>query len=526
MRKLSKLSWSAVLVASGLAVLVALVAVALLRAPPTARALDVAPVGELRMVVGTPDGVLVLGERAGYRVDASLAATPLVYPKLPQASGAAEPIHLAEIQSSAWKHGKLALTARVYVNDPDKLEALVMLVDGTRVDRVYTRSLDTKRAHVSNVLAIEPELDDPKDALFAVYAQEDGSVYRLAFSRGFAKDEDDARQRLDPEFWPDSVERIVWQAGEGPIFLCADRKRTLDEDTAPLVPTTPLDLFGYQRPRPVIPPAEKDVIARVIQNDALAPYAGAPALGGKRAVTAGGRVVASLAEPDSMLAVPMAGRWLLIGREHGARLMLDGSGARVDRVPRLATLRRLAEDPSPAWLALAGLLVGALVALFALLARALSQNDLARVVAPERAEPGARGVFFGTLHVPEGVMIEEGARGHLEIPAGCRVRLGAVDVDLGAGLTRADTPSTVPLIDGDAVFLIGKLDSDAGGPHRSSGRLKLTADGRHHAIGRGVENDYAHRISAGRNQHVLRIALINIALEIALLARFAYDVFL
>src|SRR5581483_4286458 len=268
-------------------------------------------------------------------------------------------------------------------------------------------------------------------------------------------------------------------------------------------------------------------LLRVVDGDRLSAPANPPKLEGGRDARLDGRVLASLAPRDSFWLVPLGARWLALAHDSPQALIVDASGARVDRVSRARTIAALTDEPSPAWLAVIGALALALIALGLVTGHALAARDLGAAAEAERVEPGARGVFFGTLRVPEGALLETDARGHVQVASGCRVRVANADVELGPGLERGDAAIDVPLIDGDQVFVIGRVEGDAegGGPWRGSGRLRLVADGKRLAIGRGGAGDFAERVAASRNRRVLRLGLAALALEIVLVARFAFAVF-
>jgi hypothetical protein len=480
----SRRAWAASALALALTALAAAAAVKLLRKPPAATQLAY-HYGERRLVSGGKD-VLVIRQREAYRIDASLHVTRLQWPG---------ELVLDEVQSAAEKDGLLALTGKAHDHDPDKTFPVVLLADGAQLARIYRPGSDVIRAHVSNVLTAEPEEDEPKETRFAVYLQEDNAVYRMPF-HSVGRDADDDRHPLEVGFRANSVERIAWQKGEGPLFLCATEYRHLDEKVAPVMPTVAIDVYGNDHESPPLRP-----LPLVLLGAEPAPPPPRVEL----------TALASHLRPDAFVAAPLGSSWLFLGNDSGLDkdevLVLDGAGHRQDRVARGESLLVITDEASPLWILIFALLVMGVLSLPVLVWRVY------RAVASGKA-------LFGTLHVPEGGALETSRRGHVDIKPGTSVRVAAEDVELGPGLRRADSLIGVPLIDGDAVFLFGQVQGDDAGPWRSSGRKRLVAEGRRHHIGRGTPADYAEQMTARANGRLIQVALAVVVGMVMLLLRF------
>jgi hypothetical protein len=477
MRKVSWKAWAAASLALALAGLTAAGAVRLWRKPPAATQLGGrAPTGaERRLVAGGRD-VLVIENKRAYRIDAALHVTQLAWP--------AELI-LDEVQSAAQKDGLLALTGKAHDHDPDKTFPVVLLADQAQVARIYRPGSDVKRAHVSNVLATGPEEDEPRETRFAVYVQEDNSIYRMPFYSA-GRDAEDDRHPIQAWLRAFAVERIVWREGEGPLFLCATERRHLDEKMAPVMPTIAIDIYGHDHENPVVKPLP--LVLDADDPPDLEPWR-----------------LASRVSAGALVPAPLGQGWLWL--DDGQVFVTDGAGNRIDRVARSTSLCTLTDDASPAWILILALIAVGVLLLPILLLRA--------------ARAGAEGdALFGTLKIPEGGALETDERGHVEIKAGTCVRIDGHDVELGPGLKRADARLEVPLIDGDAVFVMGRVQGDDAGPFRGSGRKRLAAEGRRHHIGRGTVADFAEQMTARANGSVIKVAVAIAVAAVIVLLRF------
>jgi hypothetical protein len=431
---------------------------------------------ERRLVIGGASA-LVIEEGAAYRIDPSLHAAVLYWP-----TG----LRVDKIESAAIAGDAIALTAEAHDANPDKHYAAVLLVENGRVSLLWKPSANVQFAHVSNVRADGPQDGEPKETRFAVYIQEDERIYRLPIVDAH-RDADEDRTRIGSGYWADRTKRIVWRDGEGPLFVLIGRE------------IQAADLYGWSHEVPPIGPPPSVLEIR----DGALVEARAMRIGAAR----------------------------LELRDGQARLF-DAAGARLDRVGKWISLRERMNDPSPAWLIFAALVIGGLGSL---------ARSLARVV--RGGVPGD--VHFGTLHVPPGAALDTDARGHVGVSGGCsvRIRVGADglrpavplaggvepsqgstssdEVELGPGLSRADERREVPLIDGDAVFVLGRITREDAGPFRSTGRSRLVSDGGRHAIGRGTAADFAEQLGARAHRALLRGALVTLIAALALLLRFA-----
>jgi hypothetical protein len=443
------------------------------------------------MLVSGGKDVLVIGDKRAFRIDGALHVTQLSWP--------AELI-LDEIQSAAFADGKLALTGKAHDHDPDKTFPVVLLADEAQLARIYRPGSDVIRAHVSNVLSVEPMNregeDEPKETLFAVYLQEDNAVYRMPFYNA-GRDADDDRHPVEVGLRPSTVEKIVWKYGDGPLFLCATERRHLDEKQAPVMPTIAIDVYGHDHETPEVKPlppvlvGADDVLALVrtltpglmLDPQKLASHAGA------------------------MVGVPLGANILWLG--DGQAILVDAEGNRVDRVSKAASLRVVTDDASPAWILICALLSLAALSLPVFVWRALRAADVANARA-----------LFGTLRIPDGGALSTDKRGHVDISAGTHIRIDGHDVELGPGLRRADGRIDVPLIDGDSVFVLGQVQGDDAGPWRSSGRKRFVAEAGRHHIGRGTASDYAEQMTERANGAILKVAVGVMVIALVVLLRF------
>jgi hypothetical protein len=100
----------------------------------------------------------------------------------------------------------------------------------------------------------------------------------------------------------------------------------------------------------------------------------------------------------------------------------------------------------------------------------------------------------------------------------CELRAGGERLELGSGPQRFDFAAEVPLVDGDPVYVVGKIEADSdGGPWRTSQRKRLVADGPCYAIGRGGALDFERHLIARANGRLIGLALLHFALALTLL---------
>jgi hypothetical protein len=487
MRKVSSKAWFASALALGLTALLAVGARNFWGRPPVPTQIAGATCRR-QLVSGGSDSVLVVQGKRAFRIDNHLHVKQLTWP---------EGLVVDALLSAAEADGKLALTGTAHDHDPDKTFPVVLLADDEQLALIYKPKSDVKRGHVSNVLVATPEEDEPKETRFAVYVQEDNSVYRMPFYSA-GRDADDDRHPIEVGLRAGSVERIVWREGEGPLFLCATERRHLDEKQAPIMPTVAIDIYGNDHESPEVKPLP-------------------PLLAGAKAAPPSPKVVPGQVDlhyddfcDHSELrfsAVPLGQSWLWLGEAQA--YLTDGSGRRLDQVSRMTSLRVLTDDPSPAWLLIFALIAVGALSLPLLIFRAFRVAEVANTRA-----------LFGTLRIPEGGALETDKRGHVEIKAGTSVRIDGHDVELGPGLRRADARIEVPLIDGDDVFVLGQVQGDDAGPWRSSGRKRLIPDGNRHHIGRGTAADFAGQMTARANATILKVAVPMVIAAVVLLLRF------
>jgi hypothetical protein len=89
-------------------------------------------------------------------------------------------------------------------------------------------------------------------------------------------------------------------------------------------------------------------------------------------------------------------------------------------------------------------------------------------------------------------------------------------LELADGLRRFDAAARVPLVDGDAVYVVGRVEDAAGGPFRTGAR-RLVADGRRYFIGRGTAADFGAQLAAHESLRLVRLALVHLVAAITVL---------
>jgi hypothetical protein len=455
--RLSGRTWILLVLAFGSSAVLAHGGARLWRRPPAPAALGDEPFAhEKRLVLASPDGVLLLEESNGWRIDAGLRRSALEWKS---------PVWIDHVDEVAVHNAQVGVLAASGGNDP-----LLLLLDGKSIQRKYDPP--------PGATAALGELEVVGDRFQALLA-ENLAVYQIEFGGD----------------WPVVDRRRSWEAA----------------------------------PRPRGSAGLKQFF---VTGDALRPITDEPAIVTNRGGVLRSRVrgawhdLASAPDGAEYMAVPIGDRFadrFLVLPKLGARwaMLLDGAGARLDRVGRVDTVRALTGDPSVAWAVLLALVALSTVVLPAWAAVAAARARRSRLPTPE-PQPGARGAFFGVLRAPGGAL-ETDAHGHVAVSGPCSVQVGAYSVALGAGLTRADGRGHVPLIDGDEVFVVGTLEGDAaGGPWRGSQQLRLAAAG---AIGRGTRATYGGTAVAAIERPLTVGAVAHVVAALLLLLRFGASLF-
>lgn len=222
--------------------------------------------------------------------------------------------------------------------------------------------------------------------------------------------------------------------------------------------------------------------------------------------------VASTTGRYEFAAFPVGDRWMLVNEDGSEAALIDAAGHGYQPTSAAATVAALSGLPLSAWMGLVGFLFGFAFCVPLMLARTVKALKLLDEPSPRADQPDARGVFFGTLQIPPGTVL-----GGRKVASGnLRLRAGGIPVDLSPGARRLDDGG--PLVDGDQVYVVGAVEHDTkGGPMRATHRRTLGSDGTLHFIGRGTQADFEHHLSGHENNRLIRFALIQLTVALMVL---------
>ena len=231
----------------------------------------------------------------------------------------------------------------------------------------------------------------------------------------------------------------------------------------------------------------------------------------------GWRAVASVALPSELAAFPTEHGWIALSTLGDEAVALDADGARVRPTTSAATVAALTGRPLSDWLALLGL-VGVLLLLLPLVVwRTVGTLRLLDEPPPRPDQPDAAGVMVGTLRLQPGVVVHTDGAGRAALSGVCALQAGGVTLELASRPLRFDGSAT-PLVDGDPIYVLGRVETDtAGGPMRASQRKRLVPLRGRYVIGRGGAADFARHLEARANAGLVRFALVHLGLAATIL---------
>ncbi len=195
------------------------------------------------------------------------------------------------------------------------------------------------------------------------------------------------------------------------------------------------------------------------------------------------RGAATVRVGNDFVAHPLGDGWLAINH-HGAAqaIRLDAHGRRLHPTTLFASVGILSHTPPAIWLAVLATLYGLSL---------LTIWNLRRAMRP------TANLRFGTLRLPPGAVVFGDHRRGALLPEGAAVLVDGAHLELGPGLERSDREPSFPLVDGEDVYVVGRVTGEpCAGPWRSSHRQRLEPDGKHYQLGRGTPADHLrHRVT-------------------------------
>jgi hypothetical protein len=525
MRRITRATW---LVLFGALVASALSVVALVRVAHQPRLATPLGSGSAPLLTAiTPSGILVLTPTGGQRIDGQGRATPL------RSRGV-----LRSIRSAAWWDGALALVANVEEDARESSQLLIVEHDAITSVRVgglqriavlggeQLRVFTVIDDHHVDARTVERDGDGwrveaPAETRFALVDSVEGVLdvggqpYLLIGERG-------AHWMVDrlQHLWPIPAGAFsVWSASVlRPPLNSPSRVPYLDGAGHALAftpvgaPTLVVDADGELTALPVTRGVDEPgvFVTNFGKHRLEVKHAHRRVLASSDQVPAW-RAVATSVLPDDFLALPLPGSdlWLLTDRSCTERVVVDGALNRYDQGDASATFAALTSQPRGVWLGLLGLLI--VLAAAAPLVVRRARREL-------RILDYGDGLFLGALKLPPGSVGQTDRRGLVPLSGDSQLRSGAHVFDLSSGARRFDDAGSAPLVDGDRVFVVGRVESDqAGGPWRASHRQRLGPDGGRFLIGRGNADDFARHLTARANARLFAFALVHLTLALSVL---------
>jgi hypothetical protein len=214
----------------------------------------------------------------------------------------------------------------------------------------------------------------------------------------------------------------------------------------------------------------------------------------------------------------MGAFWLLLSDTEKEVALLDSDLNRAQPTSIEATVLALTDRPIADWLALLGLLGGFALMLPLLALRTVYTLRILDEQPPRPDQPGAAGVLAGTLRIPPGAVVQIDRDGRAALTGVCELQVPGGALELSSGPQLLDGAHQRPLVDGDKVYVVGRVASDsAGGPMRATHKRRVVPERGRYLIGRGSVTDFARHLSARENAHLLRFALLHLSLALTLL---------
>jgi hypothetical protein len=226
---------------------------------------------------------------------------------------------------------------------------------------------------------------------------------------------------------------------------------------------------------------------------------------------------------DKGVAYPVGGDWLVVDRDLQYGLALSPSLKRIDgAMAPLAMLAHITGHPSPAWLAVV-ILIGILALAIPVMLRIGASGYGTRRGDVET--PGSLGIFVGTLRVRGGGVLA--IRGRVTTaPGEATIVIGPRWISLEPGFRRLGSARSLPLADGDEVWVEGRLVAPSGdGPYREGASLRLAPERRRGWLGEGGWRESKDLVRLRMERGVLASMALAMALLALLYARFGFEPF-
>ncbi len=481
------------------------------------------------VVVATPDGLLVVESQGAHRVAPDLSTTAIDWPL---------GLYIEHVRSVAYNRGRLALVWSGVSGELSEHDGL-LVIDGARAEvSHFADRLIAVRAHGDG---------------FETYIVEHGNKYRLL--RADVGGEGRAEPiETAPHLKLGAVEGIIF-SGTEPILLVGERGaqwrvtrhgrvltmpegaravwsasallpvrrdprvRFIDEHDEAVVTSSALPYYGFVargdhelQPLSVSTRPPSGVETRADGRSAeieLRHHRLRVSLDGNAGAW---RTVATPLLADDFVAWPVGAHYVALGASTPQAIVLDEAGRNIQPASVEDTLSTVTHGRAGLIrFRLLLLLIGTLLLPLALL---LAVRRLRIIDAgPARSDdPNAHGVFVGTLRVPPGVLVQTEASGRAALTGNCQLVSNGVAIDLASGPVRVDRGVRTPLCDGEQVYVVGRLESDAqGGPMRASHRKRIAGDGRRYFIGRGSLGDFERDVAARESRTLLAVAVCQLA---------------
>jgi hypothetical protein len=525
MRRISKGALLAVALAVAVAALCVVAWMRLSAMPPVATLVPITFAPRL-LVVSSPDGVLVVEPQGAYRVAPDLTTTAVDWPL---------GLYVERVRSAAYNRGKLALVWSGVSADRAERDGL-LVIDGTHVEvshyadrliavRAAAGGFETYIIEQGRLLRADVGADGraapvetaPHLKLSAVEGMtfHDGEPVLLVGERG-------AQWRVTRQgrvLGMPAGARAVWSASALLPLRRDPRVRFVDEHDEVMMSSSALPYHGFvvRGDRELVPltvsahgsgSIESRLDTWVVEIERKQHRLRVAPDGS----TASWRTVATPLFADDFVAWPVGAHHLALGATTPQAVMLDDTGRNLHPASAEDTLSVITHGRAALIrFRLLILLMGTLLLPLSLLLAVRRLRIIDRGAA-RADEPHARGVFIGTLRVPPGVAVQTEASGRAALSGTCQLVSGGVTLDLDAGPLRVDRGVRTPLVDGEQVYVVGRLESDdQGGPMRASHRKRVVSDGRRYLIGRGGLRDFERDVAARESRALLAVAVCQLA---------------